>query len=267
MALSQLSPNNGTAYILFEVYYLMTRTENSGNLMKVKIKNIIENTDTNQGRIFAFTIQILIVLSLVTFSIDTLPNLSSSTKQLLQFIEIITVTIFTIEYILRVSISDDKLKFIFSFYGVIDLIAIIPFYITSGLDLRAVRIFRLLRLFRIFKLFRYSKAINRFHRAFLIAKEELILFFCVSVILLYLSAVGIYYFENAAQPELFKSVFHSLWWAVATLTTVGYGDVYPITAGGRIFTFFVLMVGLGVIAVPAGLVASALSKARSEEDS
>jgi voltage-gated potassium channel len=83
---------------------------------------------------------------------------------------------------------------------------------------------------------------------------------------LYLSAVGIYYFENEAQPEQFKSVFHSLWWAVATLTTVGYGDIFPITAGGRVFTFFVLMVGLGVVAVPAGLVASALSKARSEED-
>jgi len=234
--------------------------------MKTKIKNVIENTETTQGRIFAFTVQILIVISLITFSIDTLPNLSSSTKKILQIVEILTVTIFTIEYVLRISASDNKLRFLFSFYGVIDLMAILPFYIASGLDLRAVRIFRLLRLFRILKLFRYNKAINRFHRAFIIAKEELILFFCVSVILLYLSAVGIYYFENEAQPEQFKSIFHSMWWAVATLTTVGYGDIFPITAGGRIFTFFVLMVGLGVIAVPAGLVASALSKARSEED-
>ena len=140
-----------------------------------------------------------------------------------------------------------------------------PFYIASGLDLRAVRVFRLLRLFRILKLLRYSQAINRFHRAFIIAKEELILFTLVSLILLYLSAVGIYFFENAAQPEQFKSVFHSLWWAVATLTTVGYGDIFPITAGGRIFTFFVLMIGLGIVAVPAGLVASALSQARREE--
>jgi voltage-gated potassium channel len=82
---------------------------------------------------------------------------------------------------------------------------------------------------------------------------------------LYLSAVGIYFFEHQAQPEQFKSVFHCLWWAVATLTTVGYGDVFPITAGGRIFTFFVLMVGLGIVAVPAGLVASALSQARRED--
>ena len=91
------------------------------------------------------------------------------------------------------------------------------------------------------------------------------LFGSAALIILYLSAVGIYYFENEAQPEAFKSVFHSLWWAVATLTTVGYGDVYPITAGGRIFTFFVLAVGLGIVAVPSGLIASALSQAREEQ--
>lgn len=234
--------------------------------MKTRIKNTIENTETPQGRFFAFTIQILIIISLITFSINTLPNLSKSTGQLLQVIEFLTVAIFTIEYLLRISVSDNKFGYIFSFFGIIDLMAILPFYIASGLDLRTVRIFRLLRLFRILKLLRYSKVINRFHRAFLIAKEELILFFFVSVILLYLSAVGIYYFENEAQPEQFKSVFHCLWWAVATLTTVGYGDIFPITAGGRVFTFFVLMIGLGVVAVPAGLVASALSKARSEDD-
>ena len=119
---------------------------------------------------------------------------------------------------------------------------------------------------RILKLIRYSTAARRFHRAFVIAKDELILFFFVTLILLYLSAVGIYYFESTAQPEQFKSVFHSLWWAVVTLTTVGYGDIYPVTVGGRIFTFFVLMVGLGIVAVPTGLVASALSQARSEEN-
>ena len=86
------------------------------------------------------------------------------------------------------------------------------------------------------------------------------------MILLYLAAVGIYYFENPAQPEQFASVFHSLWWAVTTLTTVGYGDVYPVTVGGRVFTFLVLMLGLGVVSVPAGSVASALGKARELEE-
>lgn len=234
--------------------------------MLINIKNIVDNDDTRRGRLFTFIIQGLIILSLVTFSISTLPDLSNSTIQILQVIEIVTVAIFTIEYILRIIIADKKIAFIFSFSGLIDLAAILPFYIALGIDLRSLRIFRLLRLLRILKLFRYSKAVRRFHRAFIIAKEELALFFMVSVMLLFLSSVGIYYCENTAQPEQFKSVFHSLWWALITLTTVGYGDIVPITAGGRIFTFFVLMVGLGIISVPAGLVASALSKARSEED-
>jgi len=96
-------------------------------------------------------------------------------------------------------------------------------------------------------------------------KEELILFLFATAFLLYFSAVGIYYFENPAQPEQFQSIFDSLWWAVATLTTVGYGDVYPVTVGGKIFTFFVLLIGLGIVAVPAGLVSSALTMSLENE--
>ncbi len=201
----------------------------------------------------------------MSFSVDTLPNLTLETRRLLRYIEIGTVAAFTLEYLLRIMVADHKLKFIFSFFGMIDLIAILPFYLTTGLDLRSIRAVRLLRLFRMFKLVRYSGAVQRFHLAFLIAREELILFFCVACMLLFFSSVGIYYFENDAQPEAYSSVFQSMWWAIVTLTTVGYGDVYPITAGGRVFTFFVLMVGLGVIAVPTGIVSSALSKAREME--
>ena len=176
--------------------------------------------------------------------------------------KIATVAIFTAEYLLRLIVADRKLGFVFSFFGIVDLLAIVPFYIASGVDLRSVRAFRLLRLFRTFKVIRYSKAIQRFHRALQIAREEIVLYIIVTVLLLFFAAVGIYYFERDAQPETFTSVFHSLWWAVVTLTTVGYGDVYPITTGGRIFTTFVLLIGLGIVSVPAGLVASALSKAR-----
>ena len=145
-------------------------------------------------------------------------------------------------------------------------LAILPFYLAVGVDLRAVRTFRLLRLIRILKLARYSAAIRRLHRAAIIVREELVLFLNVALILIFLSAVGIYYFESSSQPEQFASVFHSLWWAIVTLTTVGYGDVFPITTGGRVFTFFVLFLGLGIVAVPTGLFASALSKAREEEE-
>ena len=229
------------------------------------LKSIIENNDTKIGRRFDLAIQILIIISLISFSVETIPNITAKTTKFLRFIEFVTVILFSIEYILRIIVSDKKIKFIFSFYGLIDLFAILPFYLSTGIDLRSIRILRLLRLFRAFKLFRYSLAIKRFHRALIIAKEELILFSVSAIMLLFFSAVGIYYFENSAQPDSFSSIFQSMWWAIVTLTTVGYGDVYPITSGGKIFTFFVLMVGLGIVAVPTGLVASALTTAREFE--
>lgn len=227
-----------------------------------KIKRIVEQVDTPAGRAFDWAIQILIFISLVSFSIETLPEISDASQQVLTIIQTITVIIFTIEYILRILVADSKFGYIFSFFGIIDILAIIPFYITTGIDLRSIRALRLVRALRMLKLIRYNQAIQRFHRALIISKEEMVLFFAVTAILLYVSAVGIYCFENEAQPEAFASIFHSLWWSVATLTTVGYGDVYPVTVGGRLFTFLVLMIGLGIIAVPAGLVASALSEAR-----
>jgi voltage-gated potassium channel len=205
------------------------------------VREVLDDVDSVAGRRFSFFIQSLVIFSLVTFSISTLPGLSDNIRWWLDLSEVILVAIFTIEYVLRVYVAESKAGFVFSFFGLIDLIAILPFYLSMGIDLRSLRIFRLLRLFRILKLLRYSQAARRFHRALMIAKEELILFSCVAIMLLYLSAVGIYYFENVAQPEQFKSVFHSLWWALSTLTTVGYGDIYPITMGGKIFTFFVLI--------------------------
>ena len=232
----------------------------------MKLEDIVDNQETRMGRIFDLFIQFLILVSLVTFSIETLPSLSEKTNRILILLERGILAVFTLEYLLRIVVARRKLSFVFSLFGMIDLLAILPSYLSLGvLDLRSVRIFRFLRLVRAFKLLRYSAAIRRFRHALTLVKEELILFWFMTVIVLYLSAVGIYYFENEAQPEIFSSVFHSLWWAVATLTTVGYGDVYPVTIGGKLFTFFVLMTGLGLVAVPAGLLSSALSSARRIE--
>ena len=211
-------------------------------------------------------IQALILFSLLTFSLETLPNLSEKERHWLYISEIVTIGIFTIEYLTRLILSKRKLSYIFSFFGIIDLIAFLPFYIGLGIDLRSLRAVRFVRLLRLFKMARYSKALQRFHRAFVISKEEIILFFFSACIMLYLAGVGIYYCEHEAQPKVFASVFDGLWWAVATLTTVGYGDCYPVTAGGKIFTFFILLIGLGIISVPTGMVASALSKARAMEE-
>ncbi len=231
----------------------------------MNLKRIVESSDTPAGRAFDLTIQGLIRLSLASFAVETLPDLPVTARRALRLLEVGTIAIFTVEYLLRLLVADRKFRFIFSFYGLVDLAAIAPFYIASGIDLRSIRVLRLLRLVRTFKLFRYSRAVQRLRNAFVLVREELILFFAASLLVLYVSAVGIYYFEHTAQPEAFASVFHSLWWAVVTLTTVGYGDVYPVTTGGKIFTFFVLMIGLGVVAVPTGLIASALSETRRQD--
>ena len=231
----------------------------------MSLKSLLEKSDTKSGRAFDFFIQGLIIVSLITFSIETLPNLPDAVRIWLYRIEVATVLIFTCEYLARLLVADRRLKFAFSFFGIVDLMAIVPFYLSLGVDLRSVRAFRMLRLFRMFKLARYSKALRRFHIALGIAKEELVLFACFSSIILYLASVGIYHFEHNAQPEVYSSVFHSLWWAICTLTTVGYGDIYPVTVGGKVFTFAVLLVGLGIISVPAGLISSSLSKAREIE--
>ena len=125
-------------------------------------------------------------------------------------------------------------------------------------DLRSLRALQLLRLLRVLKMGRYGGAMDRFLAAIRQTKEELLIFSFIAMILLYLSAMGIYYFEHAAQPDKFSSLFDCIWWAAVTLTTVGYGDIYPITTGGRIFTVFILLLGLGLVAIPTGIVASAL---------
>lgn len=229
------------------------------------LKKIIEDTDTQAGKAFDVTIQALIVLSLITFSIETLPNLSATLRYWLYVIEVVTVAIFSIEYACRIIVADHRLAYLFSFYGLVDLTAILPFYLTTGIDLRAVRILRLFRIFRVFKFFRYTEAIQRFKDAFSQIKEELVLYLIATGLMIYISSVGIYFFESEAQPEYFGSIFHCMWWAIVTLTTVGYGDVYPITVGGRIFTGIILLMGVGVIAVPAGLLASALTNTRDRK--
>lgn len=222
------------------------------------LNKLINDTHTRTSRYFNFGIQTLIVLSTLNFSVSTLPNLSEGVKTFTGYFEVFTVVVFSFEYIARIWAAEKKTNYIFSFFGVIDLLAIVPFYITTmGLNLAGIRIIRLLRLFRLLKIARYSRALYRIKEAFREIKIELIIFFFTAILMIYASAVGIYMFEHTAQPENFKSVFHSLWWAVATLTTVGYGDIFPVTIGGKIFTFFMLMIGLSIVATPTGLIASA----------
>lgn len=204
------------------------------------------------------------MVSLVAFALETLPDLTVEQQAWLHWVEVGCVGVFTLEYFTRLVLTRPWRRYAFSFFGVVDLVAVLPFYLSFGAGAESVRALRLLRLFRLLKLMRYNVVMLRFYRALCLAREELALFGTAALILLYLSGVGVYQFEHAVQPEVFRSVFDGLWWALCTLTTVGYGDLYPVTMGGRIFTFVILVIGLGVIAVPTGLVASAMSEARHQ---
>ncbi len=225
---------------------------------------MLEDLDSPSGRRFALVIQTLIFLSLVSVSLETLPDLPRGWRRLLDVFDLMVILVFTVEYVLRVWVARRPWRFIFSVYGLIDLAVIAPFWI-MGADIRALRAFRLLRLVRVLKLVRYSRSLNHFWHAWRLVRADIQMFAGFVAIFLYLSALGIWHFEHEAQPEAFASVFDALWWAVVTLTTVGYGDLYPVTAGGRLFTMLVVLLGIGLVAVPSGLLASAFQEVRRNE--
>ena len=233
--------------------------------VKEQLKNIIEQHDTKVGKYFDLFIQLLIILSLISFSVETIPNLSDKKILYLNYFELFTIIVFSVEYLLRLYVADKKLKYIFSFYGMIDLLAILPFYLRSVFDLRSIRILRLFRILRTFKLLRFVAALERLKQAFMIVRDEFIVFSSAIVLLIYVSAVFIYFFENPTQPEMFTSIVHCFWWAITTLTTVGYGDMSPITLGGKVFTSIIILLGLAIVAIPAGLLASALSEIKNKD--
>lgn len=235
----------------------------------MNLRDMVQRPDTVSGRWFEKSVLVLIVVSVVLMSSSTVPGLSPSSRTALAALEFVIIVLFTIEYGLRIVTAPSRWAYVRSFYGIIDLLALLTFYVTlvwvGMIDLRAVRALRLLRVFGAFEFARYTAATARIGKALKYARDEAMVFLFATLVLLYIAAMGIHHFESEAQPEKFDSVFHSLWWAVVTLTTVGYGDTYPITVGGRMWTFAVLLLGMGLVAVPAGLIASGLSRAIEDE--
>ncbi len=224
---------------------------------KDKLRGIIE------GNLFSGIIQFLILASAVVYVIETDREQLEVDPYAVYFVilDVAFLILFAIEYALRVYIEPKKRDFIFSFYGMIDLLAILPsLFLVPGF--RVLRILRFLRIFRIFKATRFILAVDRLTEALHEIQQELLALVILSLMFVYLAACGIHYFEREAQPEAFGSILDSMWWAVVTLTTIGYGDVYPTTSGGRFFTALVALVGVGLIAIPSGLLASVLTEAR-----
>jgi len=218
----------------------------------------LDGTHARIGRSVALGLHVLIVVSAVAIAMETVPGFDPTLRRALLWVEYMALSIFAVEYLLRLTCSPRPLRYALSFWGVIDFLAVVPAILFLLPDAQSIRSLRLLRLARLLKLFYASRALDRLARAFEKNRAELLIFTFIALVVLYLSAVGIYHFEHEAQPDTFGSIPACLWWALATLTTVGYGDVYPVTLVGRAFTGAVLLVGLGVIAVPAGLITSAL---------
>ena len=207
---------------------------------------------------------VIIVLYLISLTLETLPSLEEH-KSIFQTLENVFTGIFICELVVRLIVYAKPLKYVFSFFGIVDIVSIVP--ALFGTNLMAVRVFRLLRIFKLFRSKQMNQAVTRISNALLEVRTDLLLFCSIVLILLYFSAVGIYLFENEAQPEKFSSIPAAMWWAVATLTTVGYGDAYPITTGGKIFTSIVTILGIGIIAIPTGLIAAALTSSKNKDDS
>lgn len=220
---------------------------------------ILQHLDGSaEDRRVAFAIGVAIVASCILIAVETVPSIHASYGLTLLWLEFGFLMLFAAEYVTRLICTPRPLDYALSFWGIVDLLACLPALLFLLPDWQVLRALRLVRMIRLLKLFRLSHALDRVERAFYAVRDELAVFVFLAILVLFLAAVGIYHFENAAQPEAFSSIPASLWWALATLTTVGYGDIYPVTAGGKAFTGLVLLVGLGVVAVPAGVVTAAL---------
>lgn len=218
------------------------------------------------SRVFDIFILSLIGLNVAALVLETVDPVYQKCPALFRVFEVVSVAIFSVEYLLRLwSCTTSgrrahpvlgRLRFSVSFMGLVDLLAVLPFYLPFlGVDLRFLRAVRLLRIFRVAKLGRYSTAVQTFGRVFKAKKEELFASAFILLLLLLTSSCLLYFVEHEAQPEAFSSIPQAMWWGVATLTTVGYGDIYPITPWGKFFAAAVSILGIGVFALPTGILA------------
>ena len=238
--------------------------------IKKRIYEIIEKAKPNDktSEIFDWFIITVILLSILQIIIESFDFKNEKIIASLNAFEIISVIIFTVEYGLRVWTSDlvdkrknpilSRLKYMTSFYGLVDLLAILPFYLPMfiTIDLRFIRILRLFRIFRLLKINRYNDSIFLINKVVKSKKEELLITIFSASILILLSSCIMYYIENNAQPNQFNNILSTTWWSVATLTTVGYGDIYPITPLGKIISGIIAILGIGIITLPTGIISA-----------
>jgi voltage-gated potassium channel len=224
--------------------------------------------ESHWDKIINIFIIVLIILNVTAVMLETVPSIDKPLKKFFKDFDLFSVIIFTIEYILRVWSSNHDPKYKHSIHGrlrymlspaaLIDLLAILPFYIHVfvGLDLRVLRILRLMRFFRLFRLTAYTRATKMVTNVFKSRFSELMLAFILTAFLIVIASCLVYFVEHNAQPDKFTSIPDTIYWAVVTLTTVGYGDMFPITVMGKLFTVIILLAGIALLALPAGIITS-----------
>ena len=230
------------------------------------------------SRWFDVFIMTLIVLNVVAVIIETVEDIYLRYQDYFDVFEYFSVIVFTIEYFIRLWACTAKekyshpvwgrIRYIFSIEALIDLMAILPFYLPLffDMDMRVIRLLRLFRLLRIFKLGRYSVAFAMIVKVIEKRKEELMITLTLVLVLMILSSSLMYYIEHEVQPEAFTSIPATMWWSVATLTTVGYGDVYPVTPLGRVLAALIAILGIGIFALPAGILAAGFESEISKRE-
>ena len=216
------------------------------------------------SRLVDFLLIALIILNIGAVMLSTVAPVYSAFRPYFRAFEVFSVAVFTIEYALRLFTCTidaryshpvfGRLRFAVTPLAVVDLLAILPFYLTFlDLDLRSLRILRAARIVRIAKLARYSQAMQTLGRVLVAKKEELLITLGLLVVLLILASTMMYYVERDVQPKDFSSIPAALWWGIATLSTVGYGDVVPVTFFGKILGAVVAVLGIGMFALPTGI--------------
>lgn len=223
--------------------------------MRNNIIKILNNPYFEKGII------ILIILSLIVFVLDTINSFHTLFNDNIRRFEVISIAIFTIEYIMRVLVSKN-FKELFKPMMVIDFLAIAPFYLSfCPVNTVFLRIFRLSRIFRILKISRYSEALNNIANAFKSKKEELLITFSIFCIGILTSSILLYFAENATQPDIFSSVPKCFYFSIITFTSVGYGDIYPVTLFGKIVCAITAVLGIGLHGLFIGVIGTAFMQA------
>lgn len=230
--------------------------------MKHRVHEIIYEADTKAGKLFDVILLIAILTSVLLVMLESVESINKQHTSLLNIAEWIITVLFSIEYVLRIITINKPKKYIFSFYGIIDLLSTLPMYIAilfSGASgLLALRALRLLRVFRILKLARYIGASNNFLRALKASKAKIAVFLFFVLILCTILGTVMYMIEGAENG--FTSIPRSVYWAIVTLTTVGYGDIAPHTPFGQLIASIIMILGYGIIAIPTGIVSSEMIK-------